>query len=115
MGGNLGYKEREKGRNPALELYLPDTTGFSESIITDLLNKRMAKMGDVKNLNDVKLLRLSWIFDINFPVTYAILKEQKYLNTIISSMPEADEVHVIEKHLESCLNAAEIVLNERKL
>ncbi|MHB8102886.1 MAG: HD domain-containing protein [Methanosarcina sp.] len=109
------YKEGEKGRNPALELYLPDTAGCSESIITDILNKRMAKMGDVKNLNDVKLLRLSWIFDINFPATLAILKEHKYLSTIISSMPEAEEVHVIEKHLESCLNAAEIALNERKL
>ncbi len=109
------YKEGEKGRNPALELYLPDTAGCSESIITDILNKRMAKMGDVKNLNDVKLLRLSWIFDINFPATFAILKEHKYLSTIISSMPEAKEVHVIEKHLESCLNAAEIARNERKL
>lgn len=109
------YKEGEKGRNPALELYLPDTAGFSESIITDILNKRMAKMGDVKNLNDVKLLRLSWIFDINFPATFAILKEHKYLSTIISSMPEAEEVHFIEKHLESCLNAAEIALNERKM
>jgi len=109
------YKKGEKGRNPAFELYLPDTAGCSESIIKDILNKRMAKMGDVKNLNDVKLLRLSWIFDINFPATYAILKEHKYLSTIISSMPEAEEVHVIEKYLESCLNAAEIALNERKL
>ena len=45
-------------------------------------------MGDVRNQNDVKLLRLSWIFDINFPATFALLKERSYLDTIISSLPE---------------------------
>ena len=97
------YKEGKKGKNPAFELYLPDTAEFSEPIIKDILNNRMAKMGDVKNLNDIKLLRLSWIFDINFPAAFAILKERKYLNIIISSMPEAEEVYLIEKHLENRL------------
>ena len=60
-------------------------------------------MGDVKNLNVIKLLRLSWIFDINFPAAFAIFKERKYLNIIISSMPEAEEVYLIEKHLENRL------------
>jgi hypothetical protein len=102
------YKEGGKGKNPALEIYLPDTEGCSEYIIKDILNKRMAKIVDVKNLNDIKLLRMSWIFDINFPASFAILKEHKYLNKIISSMPEAEEVHIIEKHLENCLDAAEV-------
>ena len=107
------YKEGGKGKNPALEIYLPDTEGCSEHIIKDILNKRIAKIVDVNNLNDIKLLRMSWIFDINFPTTFAILKEHKYLNTIISSMPEAEEVHIIEKHLEKCLDAAEInVINK---
>jgi len=100
------YKEEENGRNPALDFDLPDTSGCSESIVTDVLNNRMAKIGDVRNQNDVKLLRLSWIFDINFPATFLILKEHKYLNTIISSMTAIEEMHIIKKHIESCLNEA---------
>jgi hypothetical protein len=102
------YDEGGKVRNPALEIYLPDTTGYSESIITDILNNRMAKIGDVKNLNDLRFLRLSWVFDINFPTTFSLLKGHKYLNMIISSMPDAAEVKIIEKYLEDYLNKAEM-------
>ncbi len=98
------YDEGGKVRNPALDIYLPDTTGCTVSIIKDILNNRMADIKDVKNINDLKLLRLSWVFDINFQATFSILKRRKYLGTIISSMPEAEEVHIIEEHLEDYLN-----------
>jgi hypothetical protein len=98
------YDEGGNVRNPALDIYLPDTTGCTESIIKDILNNRMADIKDVKNINDLKLLRLSWVFDINFQATFSILKRHKYLGTIISSMPEAEEVHIIEEHLEDYLN-----------
>jgi hypothetical protein len=101
------YKEGEIGRHPAFELYLPDTTGCSETIIKDIRNKRMAKNGDVRNVNDLKLLRLSWIYDLNFPTSFAIIKEHKYLNTIISSMAELEEVYIIRKFIEDSLDEAE--------
>ena len=98
--------EGEIGRNPAFELYLPDTAGCSETIIEDILNKKMAKIKDVRNINDLKLLRLSWVYDLNFPISFAILKEHKYLNTVISSMAESEEVNIIRKHLEDYLDEA---------
>jgi HD domain len=101
------YDEKGKVRNPSLENYLPDTAGYSAAIITDILNNKMADVNDVKNLNDIRLLRLSWVFDINFPATFSLLKRSKYLDTIISSMPVAEEVHIIEKHLEKYLNKEE--------
>ena len=69
------FDEGGKVRNPAIVIYLPNTTGFSEPIVTDILNNRVAKYGDVKNLNDLELLYLSWIFDINFPATFSLLKK----------------------------------------
>lgn len=86
---------------------MPDTPGFSENIVADILNNKMAKLADARNQNDIKLLRLSWIFDINFPATLALLKECSYLNTILASIPETEKVRTIRKHLESCLNAVE--------
>jgi hypothetical protein len=102
------YKEGETGRNPAYELYLPDTEGYSETIIQDILNKRMAKIRDVRNVNDLKLLRLSLIYDLNFPTSFAILKEHKYLSTVISSLAESEEVNIIRKFIEDYLDEVEI-------
>jgi hypothetical protein len=66
----------------------------------------MAKIKDVRNINDLKLLRLSWVYDLNFPASFTILKEQRYLNTIISSMAESEEVNIVRKHLEDYLDGA---------
>ena len=101
------YEKEEKFRNPVLEFNVPDTPGFSENVVTDILNNRMAKLADARNQNDVKLLRLSWIFDLNFPATLALLKQRGYLDTILSSMPETEEMQTIRKHLENCLNVVE--------
>lgn len=99
---------KEKNKNPALDFGLPDTPECSKSIVTDILNNRMAKIGDVRNQTDIKLLRLSWIFDINFPATFTILKEQQYLNTILSSMPDTEEINLIEEYIGKFLDKAEI-------
>lgn len=101
------YEKDEELRNPALELNIPDTPGCSENIVVDLLNNRMAKLADVKNLNDIKFLRLSWIFDISFPAAFALLREHGYLETILYSMPETEEVQMVREHIESYLNAVE--------
>jgi hypothetical protein len=107
------YEEGKIARNPVFEHYLPDTGGCSETIIKDILNKKMAKIIDVRNVNDLKLLRLSLIYDLNFPASLAILKEHKYLSTVISSMAELEEMTVIKRHFENYLDEAEIAFPNR--
>ena len=97
------YEEGEECQNPALELYLPDTPECSKAVLEDIMKGRMAKMKDVSNRNDVKLLRLSWVFDINFPETLALLKEKRYLEIIMSSLPETEEIRKIRRHIETYL------------
>jgi len=101
------YEKEEELRNPALEFNIPDTPGCSENIVADILNNRMAKLADAKNRNDIKLLRLSWIFDISFPAAFSLLRERGYLETILYSMSETEEVQMVREHIESYLNAVE--------
>lgn len=107
------YEKEEEFKNPALELNMPDTPGCSENIVADILNNRMAKLTDTRNQNDIKLLRLSWIFDISFPAAFALIKKYGYLETILYSMPETEEVQMVREHLESYLNAVETKLRNK--
>lgn len=110
---------KEKERNPALEYSLPDTPGCAQAIIADILENRMAKIGDVKNRNDMKLLRLSWVFDINFLATFVILKQEGYLDIILSSISDVEEICLIKTHIKKYLDQAkgslEIKNNQRKI
>ncbi|MDQ1276135.1 MAG: hypothetical protein QG610_1710 [Euryarchaeota archaeon] len=108
------YSDEDKHLNPALELYLPDTKGYSEPILSEILNNRMAKISDMKNRNDVKLLRLSWIFDINFPATFSLLKEYGYLEKIMSSLPDIKETRFLRRHFKNYLTSIEPGAREKK-
>lgn len=79
-------------RNDAINIDLPDAPQISTFIINDILNGKNAKMEDVKTLNDFKLLQIGWIFDINFPKTYDIVKNRQYLDKLAATLPKIANV-----------------------
>lgn len=71
-------------------LFLPDTPGFSERICADLIGGNSAKYEDMNNLNDFRLLQLSWVYDLNFPPTLQRVKELEYVQRIRDVLPESE-------------------------
>ncbi|MDD4748858.1 MAG: HD domain-containing protein [Methanosarcinaceae archaeon] len=101
------YEEAEIIQNPALELNLPKSSTCSKAIIRDILTNKMAKLSDVKNQNDMNLLRLSWVFDLNFPETFVQLEKQHYLEKIYKRLPKTEEVRRVRAHLKASLKACQ--------
>ena len=100
-----GYYHRKDGRrNGAIELGLPDTSGISDEVYQDLINKRIVDVNHVKNLNDFKLLQVSWIFDINFEPTLHSIRSRRYLEMIRDVLPETDKIqeifNVTQRHVD---------------
>lgn len=103
---NYYYRNGNK-RNNSIELDLPDTPEFSKNILEDIIAGRIAKTNDMKTLNDFKALQMSWIFDINFPHTFKIIQERKYLEKIrdtLTNKSSADAIYaMVKSYLERCL------------
>jgi hypothetical protein len=74
--------------NEAIDIGLPDTSGTSEAIVQCLMRGEIARVEDMKNLNDFKLLQMSWVFDLNFPRTFEIVKQRAYLEKIRDALPK---------------------------
>ncbi len=89
------YYRLEAQRNVVIELDLPDTLGFSEEVYRDLISKRFVDMKYVRNLNDLKLLQVGWIFDINFQPTMDCIKERGYLEMIRGVLPKSKKMDEI--------------------
>jgi hypothetical protein len=47
------------------------------------------------SINDFRLLRLGWIFDINFPSTFDLLIKRDYATAILSKIPASDRLREI--------------------
>jgi len=76
------YQDPDQRRNHALELDLPDSPHISEPVYEALMKGRLVKMADLKTVNDFKLLQMGWIYDVNFPRTFQIVREKGYLEAI---------------------------------
>ena len=81
------YQNAGSNRNKTIELQLPDRPQISDSVCEALMKGRLVKMADLKTLNDFKLLQIGWIYDVNFPRTFQIVRENGYLEMIRRALP----------------------------
>jgi hypothetical protein len=77
----------------AIVQHLPDRPSWSQSIIEDIVNRRMARFSHMKTLNDFKLLQLSWVFDLNFPETFVLARQRGDMALIADTLPDAPDLH----------------------
>jgi hypothetical protein len=86
---NVVTAEYSKGStSEVLKIGLPDTAGISDRIVRSLAGGRLARAEDMQTFNDFKLLQMSWVFDLNFPRTFEIVRQRKYLEKIRDALPD---------------------------
>src|SRR4030043_1205476 len=86
------YECPEEDRASAVGLVLPDTSEYSENILSCLYKKKIISLSKIKTLNDFKLLQLAWIYDLNFKPSFRLLLERDYLDRIIAKLPQTEEI-----------------------
>ena len=111
------YQNKNKTTNTAIELGLPDTPVISNDVVKDILAKRIVDVKHLKNVNDLKLLQVGWVYDLNFQPTFQRLKEKGYLEMLRSVLPETQSVEkvftAINSHMEKeCANHTSISTNK---
>ncbi|MCK4332495.1 MAG: HD domain-containing protein, partial [Thermoplasmatales archaeon] len=93
------YGKRHLHPNPALELELPDTQEYSPHFIDSIMNCRCTDMGNIKTYNDMKLSLLSWVFDINFLPTYHYIQHHGYIDRVVDSLPDTEDIRKAQEHI----------------
>ncbi len=97
------YTQKSGSRNGTIELDLPDTPEISETVCEDLMSGRLVRVGCLRTLNDFKLLQMGWIFDVNFPRTFRLVRERAYLKIIRDNLPASAKVSEIFSKVQSYL------------
>jgi HD superfamily phosphodiesterase len=88
-------------------LGLPDTPDCSLEILKAFHEKKIASLQDLKTQVDLKLLQISWVFDLNFYPSFQILKKRKPIRKIAATLPQSKAIAVAVQqayhHIESVL------------
>ena len=86
------YDSPEEQRASAAGLGLPDIPEYSDSILLTIHQKRIVRLSKIKTLNDFKLLQLSWIFDLNYKPTFALVMQRNIIDNITKKLPDTDDI-----------------------
>lgn len=86
------YHQPDKKGNVVIELGLPDKPTYSQKIVESFHKRRLARMEDLRTLNDFKLLQLNWVFDLNFIPSFQAVQSRKYIERIEKTLPQLTEI-----------------------
>lgn len=94
------------GGNSVVTLGLPDKPDrLSRSALEQIRSRGMVRYEQMHQVNDFKLLLLSWIYDLNYPRTREIYLERDYVWKIMQTLPRTEEVEGLEQQLIQDLSA----------
>ncbi len=93
------YEMPPEERPIVLGFGLPDVPGYSKPVLDAFFGGKTAMYSDIKSLSDFKLLKLAWVYDMNFKPTFRFLKEMGLVERIFEVLPDAPETPEIKAHL----------------
>lgn len=93
------YRKSDAARNSAIELDLPDTPEISRDVMECITGGNLVDSRLMKSLNDFKLLKMGWVYDINFKPSLETIRDRRYLQIIRDALPspsdDADKAYSI--------------------
>lgn len=93
------YDNHKLDHDKQIQLGLSDSKGYQKSHLNKLFNHQPLDLDNLRNLNELKLLQLGWIFDIHFRQTFLMIKQNQYIDKIISYLPSNNEINELKQHL----------------
>lgn len=79
-------------RASAVGLGFADLPECSPEVVAALARREMVNLSLVRTLDDFKLLQLSWVYDLNFPVSLRLFRERGYLESFEAFLPQNPDV-----------------------
>jgi len=95
------YEKAPEDRPSAVGLGFPDVPEYSKEVLSLVFKKQLIPLSMLKTLNDFKLTKLSWIYDLNFSTSLRMVVENDYIYRISETLPQTDEIRKVVEFLQA--------------
>jgi hypothetical protein len=89
------YLGADPGENGYLTHNLPDDGLISKRLVERILNEELVDNRQVQSVNDLKLLQISWVFDLNFKAAVERVNRCDFISLILSTMPSSEHLTIL--------------------
>ncbi len=99
----ITHQEEGSDLVEALAGNIPLSNSYSSEILVELKEMRAPDFSSVRNQNDMILLRLGWVFDLNFAPSCRQVLERNYIERLCTQLPVNKEIEEMKQRLTSYL------------
>ena len=86
------YSNPKATPNHTLTWEMPKGVAVSPKVSKQILNGGLVSKETVSSDLDIKVMQLSWVYDLNYRPSFELMVEKRYLDKIYNSMPKNDTV-----------------------
>ena len=86
------YSNRKSSPNHSLSWDLPKGTTISPAVAKEIMSGKMVSKKNIASEMDVKIMQMSWVYDLNFRSSIELLLKNRFLEIIFNSLPKSDLV-----------------------
>ena len=101
-----GYLENALPERDAVLLHVKDDPGsWSPGVAEDVLAGRVASYGDLRFVNDFRLLLGTWMLELRFAATRRALAQSGLMEVVLAGLPDAPRLRPAKEKLYALLEA----------
>lgn len=93
------YSNPKATPNHTLTWEMPKGIAVSPAVSKQILNGVLVSKEKVQNELDIKVMQLSWVYDINYKPSFEIVMQKRFLEKIYNSLPKNDGVITIYRKI----------------
>jgi len=86
------YSNPKATPNHTLTWEMPKGVSVSKDVLKQILKGALVAKESITNELDIKVMQLSWVYDLNYRPSFELMMEKRYLEKIYNSMPKNDTV-----------------------
>jgi len=99
------YASPQKNNKKAINLGLEDDGQLSSEAVRAVCQEAFVRSHMIKRLNDLKLMQISWIFDLNFAWSVARAANEKFIEKIAATMPVSRALETALTHVNAYMES----------
>ena len=86
------YSTRNVNANHTLTWDLPKGSSVSKAVSKEVLDGKLVSKKNVVSEIDVKIMQMSWVYDLNYRSSFEHLLKKRFLETVYNTLPKNDLV-----------------------
>jgi hypothetical protein len=93
------YSDTDQPANHTLSWELPEAREVSPEVAEAVLSEKLVSKKLVRSDVDVKVMQLSWVYDLNFRYSAEVIRKNRFLEKIYNSLPENEGITEIYRKI----------------